>query len=143
MVLFRNLTKGFVMDLYDFFFPEQAQATHLRKIARHLSPRPLEFPMSSPEAAADSSLRKDLNFLTLVLTAILKRLDETKTLSVGDVKDLLNEVDGMDGVTDTGLPPNMLRGLLGAVDVNVDVGEADTEEDRSEFQIETTPRYRR
>jgi hypothetical protein len=99
--------------------------------------------MSSPEAAADSSLRKDLNFLTLVLTAILKRLDETKTLSVGDVKDLLNEVDGMDGVTDTGLPPNMLRGLLGAVDVNVGVGEADTEEDRSEFQIETTPRYRR
>ena len=99
--------------------------------------------MSSPEAAADSSLRQDLNFLTLVLTAILKRLDETKTLSVGDVKDLLNEVDGMDGVTDTGLPPNMLRGLLGAVDVNADVGESSTEEDRSEFQIETTPRYRR
>jgi len=142
-VLFRNLTKGSVVDLYDFFFPEQAQATHLRKIARHLSPRSLEFPMSSPEEAADSSLRRDLNFLTLVLTAILKRLDETKTLSVGDVKDLLNEVDGMDGVTDTGLPPNMLRGLLGAVDVNADVGEADTEEDRSEFQIETTPRYRR
>ena len=133
------------MDLYDFFFPEQAQATHLRKIARHLSPRALEFPMSSPEPSSDSSLRQDLNFLTLVLTAILKRLDETKTLSVGDVRDLLNEVDSMDGVTDTGLPPNMLRGLLGAVDVNANVGDAavaDSEEDRSEFQIETTPRYR-
>ena len=58
--------------------------------------------MSSPEAAADSSLRQDLNFLMLVLTAILKRLDETKTLSVGDVKDLLNEVDA---ITETGLSP--------------------------------------
>ncbi|MDA7878747.1 hypothetical protein N9B45_02170 [bacterium] len=101
--------------------------------------------MSSPEPSSDLSLRQDLNFLTLVLTAILKRLDETKTLSVGDVKDLLNEVDSMDGVTDCGLPPNMLRGLLGAVDVNAnvsDAGVADSGGDRSEFQIETTPRYR-
>ncbi|MGB2501624.1 MAG: hypothetical protein ACPIA2_18155, partial [Mariniblastus sp.] len=83
------------MDLYDFFFPEQAQAKHLRKIARNLSPQRLEFPMASPGESSDSSLRQDLNFLALVLTAILKRLDETKTLSIGDVKDLLNEVDGM------------------------------------------------
>ena len=140
-----NLTREFIVDLYDLFFPEQAQATHLRKIAQSLSPRPLKFPMSSPEPSSDLSLRQDLNFLTLVLTAILKRLDETKTLSVGDVKDLLNEVDSMDGVTDCGLPPNMLRGLLGAVDVNAnvsDAGVAGSGGDRSEFQIETTPRYR-
>jgi hypothetical protein len=64
-------------------------------------------------------------------------------------------VDSMDGVTDCGLPPNMLRGLLGAVDVNANVSDANVSDagvagagvagsggDRSEFQIETTPRYR-
>jgi hypothetical protein len=132
------------VDLYDFFFPEQAQAKHLRKIASNLSPQRLEFPMASPGESSDSSLRQDLNFLALVLTAILKRLDETKTLSIGDVKDLLNEVDGMDGVTDAGLPPNLLRGLLGAVDSNANVeGAVESEEDRSEFEIQTTPRYRK
>ena len=122
------------MDLFDFFFPEQAQASHLRKIASKRSSG-----VTHGNLAELNALRRDVNFLTLVLTSILKRLDETKTLSLGDVRDLLTDVDGMDGVADSGLSPQMLRGLLGAVDV----GPNDTPDDKDEFKIVTTPRYRR
>ena len=120
------------MDLFDFFFPEQAQAAHLRRIANKRTTHAKVF--QSDEA---DELRRDVNFLALVLTSILKRLDETKTLSVGDVKDLLVEVDAMDGVADSGLSPQMLRGLLGAVE------QPAPSEEKSEFDIVTTPRYRK
>ena len=100
------------MDLFDFFFPEQAQASHLRKIANN---RRQTKPVNAGTDKIDS-LQRDVNFLALVLTSVLKRLDETKTLSLGDVQDILNDVDTMDGIADNGLDPKMLRGLLGALD---------------------------
>ena len=106
--------QGINMDLFDFFFPEQAQAAHLRKIARGRSFVPMNT-SSSSQSAEISALQSDVKFLTLVLTVILKRLAETETLSLSDVQDLLDDVDGLDGVADGGLDPGVLRGLLGVL----------------------------
>lgn len=127
------------MDLFDFFFPEQAQAAHLRKIARQQSMRSIS--SSSPIGNSEevSALRADVRFLTLVLTTILKRLAETKTMSLDDVQDLLDEIDALDGVPDGGLEPGVLRGLLGVLKQNDD---AHVPPDNEEFRIVTTPRYR-
>ncbi len=136
------------MDMFDFFFPEQAEASHLRRISSSLSRTSV-----STHAAADAArraadevtdLRDDVKFLTLVVTAILKRLAETETMSLDDVKDLFDEIDGLDGIGDGGLEPGALRGLLGVL--KQEVGEQPQSE-TEQINIVTTPRtprrYRR
>ena len=127
------------MDLFDFFFPEQAQAAHLRKIAQQRAVRPPD----SREPAATSelnALKEDVRFLTLVVAALLRRFSETETASLADVKDLLDEIDALDGVADGGLDPGVLRGLLGVLKGS---GENQTQAEGNPFTIVTTPRYRR
>ncbi len=128
------------MDLYDFFFPEQAQASHLRKIANQ---RPITSQPAGPteQSSEMRALRDDVQFLALVITALLKRLSETETLSIGDVQDLLDEIDTLDGVADGGLDPGMLRGMLGVVKHENDGETAAVENE--EVRIVATPRYRR
>ena len=103
------------MDLFDFFFPEQAQAAHLRKIAARQSLGGSSSSLATQRNDDISALKGDVRFLTMVLTAILKRLTETQTMSLADVQDLLDEVDVLDGVADRGLDPGVLRGLLGVL----------------------------
>ena len=62
-----------------------------------------------------ADLRSDVAFLTLVVTAILKRLAENETMSLADMSDLLDEIDGLDGLPDGGLNPGVLRGMLGVL----------------------------
>ncbi len=125
------------MDFFDFFFPEQAQAAHLRKIAhqrRALSSTPQPTLPSSQET---TDLRADVKFLTLVVTAILKRLAETETMSLDDVRDLLDEIDGLDGLGDGGLDPGVLRGLLGVLK------QTSSDDDNEELpNIEELPRVK-
>ena len=121
------------MDLFDFFFPDQAQAHHLRKIA---SNRDQANP--SPNRIELQSLRADVDFLTLVVAALLRRLTETQTASLADIQDLIDEIDVLDGIADGGLDPGSLRGILGVLK-----GNADQTPDSSEFEIVTTPRYRK
>jgi hypothetical protein len=87
-----------------------------------------------------AALRTDVKFLTLVLTTILKRLAENKTMSLADVQDLLGEIDALDGMPDGGLDPNVLRGLLGVVQ-RMDEDHPDS----ATFRIDADPleRYRR
>jgi len=135
------------MDMLDYFFPEQSQAAHLRKISRSMA----SSASSSSSAAAYaqrnagelSDLRSDVRFLTLVIAAILKRLAEQETMSLGDVSDLLGEIDGLDGVADSGLQPDILRGILGAIRQEpVRQQDAPEEINLAEINIVTTPRYR-
>jgi hypothetical protein len=133
------------MDMFDFFFPEQAEAAHLRRISRNLSRS-----QYSAHAAADTArriaddvadLRNDVAFLTLVLTAVLKRLTENETMSLADVSDLLREIDGLDGLPDGGLNPGVLRGMLGVLKESP---PQEPEPSLEEFKIDTGPiRYRR
>ena len=73
------------------------------------------------------------------VVTMLKRMAETQTLSMDDVQDLIDEIDGLDGVPDGGLEPGVLRGLLGVLKQ-----DAPTSDDEG-IQIVATPhhRYRR
>lgn len=127
------------MDLIDFFFPEQAQAAHLRRIANRSGSSNRSVTLPDPQAGEIAELRQELKFLTLVVTTILKRLSETQTLSLDDVQDMLTEIDGLDGMSDGGLDPGVLRGLLGVLRQNqTEAAQANP----NEFRIVTTPRYR-
>ena len=103
------------MDMYDFFFPEQAQASHLRRIARAQVSAARAPNRTLQQAEEMAELRSDVQFLTLVIAAMLKRMNETQTMSMDDVQDLIDEIDGLDGVPDGGLAPGVLRGLLGVL----------------------------
>lgn len=129
------------MDMFDFFFPEQAQAHHLRQLARQQSLHASSASRASGQASEISALRTDVKFLTLVLTAILKRLAETKTMSLADVQDLLGEIDSLDGVPDGGLDPGVLRGLLGVL--KQDANQEQTGNEAIKIVTDPLARYRR
>ena len=135
------------MDLYDFFFPEQAEAGHLRSISRSMarsgsSSRAAE---TSARRAVDevAELRTDVRFLSLVIATILKRLAENETMSLVDLADLINEIDGLDGVSDGGLDLGVLRGILGVLKQEI-AEEAESEEEQINIVTEQTwpSRYR-
>jgi len=127
------------LDLFDFFFPEQAQATHLRKLAKQRSFMPRTV-LGSDHSSEIKALQDDVKFLTLVIMALLRRFSETEMASLADVQDLLDEIDGLDGVADGGLDPGVLRGLLGVVkNAMDDAADADDEE----IKIVTTRRHRK
>lgn len=130
------------MDLYDFFFPEQAEAGHLRSISRSMarsgsSSRAAE---TSARRAVDevAELRTDVRFLSLVIATILKRLAENETMSLVDLADLINEIDGLDGVSDGGLDLGVLRGILGVLKQEIAQEEEPGEE---QINIVTEPTW--
>ena len=124
------------MDLFDFFFPEQAQAKHLRTIAAQRTL--VSGPSQGNRSSEVEDLRKDVQFLTLVVAVLLKRLGETETASLADIQDLVSEVDALDGVQDGGLDPGVLRGLLGILKSQ----EETPAESDGKYDIVATPRYR-
>lgn len=129
------------MDLFDFFFPDQAQATHLRKIAASQRLASASSRTAARQTDEIAALRSDVQFLTLVVTAILKRLAENQTMSLADVQDLLGEVDALDGATDGGLDPGVLRGLLGVL--KSEHVAVDPDQEALEAIAEIHRRYRR
>ena len=103
------------MDMFDFFFPEQSQAKNLRRLANAQVSAARRPNRDAGQQSEIDTLRGDVNFLTLVVAALLRRMAETKTMSMDDVQDLIDEIDGLDGVPDGGLNPGVLRGLLGVL----------------------------
>jgi hypothetical protein len=136
------------MDLYDFFFPEQAEAGHLRSISRSMarSGGASRAAQNNARRAVDevAELRGDVRFLTLVLATILKRLAENETMSLVDLTDLINEADGLDGVADGGLDLGVLRGILGVLKEET-AEETQSEEEQIDIVTESnwSRRYRR
>ena len=137
--------RGVVCGSFDFFFPEQAQTSHLLTIAKNDSFTPRRV-SGGDHTSEIKDLQEDVSFLTLVIVALLRRSSKTETASLADVQDLLDEIDeideidGLDGVAGSGLDPGVLRGLLGVMK------ESDDRQDRAsneEFKIVTTSRYRR
>ncbi|HAY80713.1 MAG TPA: hypothetical protein DCY79_12975, partial [Planctomycetaceae bacterium] len=107
------------MDLFDFMFPEQAEASHLRSISRSL--RTQTVAASGTRARIEQTqssvegLREDVHFLNMVVMAIIKRLTEKETMNMADISDILEQIDHLDGVQDGGLDINSMRAVLGAV----------------------------
>jgi len=107
------------MSLFDFFFPEQAQATHLRSIAnsaryqRRRSARASAGGPPPPQVAAleqrVAALEADLGFTSLVLAAVMARLDARGHVTNAEVKSLIAELDALDGVNDGRLDVSYLR----------------------------------
>ena len=103
------------MSLFDFFFPEQAQASHLRSLANsqaNLDRR--EFRKSRSLERADKRLdtmEEDIGFVALVLGALLQKADEKGVLTRDEIRDAVSELDAIDGVKDGRLDVNILRGL--------------------------------
>ena len=103
------------MSFFDFFFPEQAQASHLRKLTeqnqgrRHVAPRNNIAVSQLEERISD--LEHDLGFAALVLASVMAKLDEKGTLSRDDVKAAMKDIDGLDGVADGRLGINVLKGM--------------------------------
>ena len=129
------------MDFFDFFFPEQAQATHLRNIARSSNLSTRNSSRVSGQLSDLTELREDMKFLTLVVAAIIKRLSETETMNLSDLQDLLDEIDQLDGVVDGNLEPGVLRGILGMLKED-ESGNANDDRDNEEFSIRENIRFR-
>ena len=103
------------MSLYDFFFPEQAQASHLRKLAEgsrssRRRARQERRTIGELEKRIDD-LEQDLGFVSLLLASMMAKLDESGTLSRADLKAAMQELDSVDGVSDGRLDISVLRGM--------------------------------
>jgi hypothetical protein len=100
------------MSLFDFFFPEQAQATHLRSLAkgqRYKNRRAARRTGALNDRL--ESLENDVGYLALVLGALLQQVDEKGVLSRDDVRATVAELDEIDGVKDGKLDVDILRGM--------------------------------
>jgi|LakMenE18May11ns_1017448.scaffolds.fasta_scaffold9895146_2 hypothetical protein len=125
-------------DFFEFFYPEHAQAKYLRKMVSAQQSQAKAVASGLDEMA---NLKKDIRFLTLILATILKRMEETKTMSLADVQDLANKIDPQDGCADHGLEPGVLRGLLGLIQQESEKKTPSNHEFAKEL-AEVTRRYR-
>jgi hypothetical protein len=92
------------MGLFEFFFPEQAQAEYLKEIAHRGSMQPL--PASSPRM-------EDLGTLALVLLALIESLIAKGVISREELLSHLKRLDGYDGREDCKVNMQVLRSVLG------------------------------
>lgn len=100
------------MSLFDFFFPEQAQASHLRSLAN--SQRYRKRRTARRQGKLDErleSLEGDVGYLALVLGALLQKIDEKGVLTREEVRAAVAELDDIDGVKDGRLDVDILRGM--------------------------------
>jgi len=102
------------MSLYDFFFPAQAQATHLRQLVN--DQQRLRRSEGSGLAQAESriaSLEGDVGYLALLLGVLLQKVDEKGMITRAEVQSALAEMDGVDGIRDGRLDVSVLRNFGG------------------------------
>jgi len=103
------------MSLFDFFFPEQAQASHLRRLADQSSGRRRSSQRNNSAVnqleKRVSDLEEDLGFAALVLASVMAKLDENGTVTRDDIRAAMKEVDEIDGVADGRLDISVLKGM--------------------------------
>lgn len=101
------------MSLFDFFFPEQAQASYLRDIAEQQTRSTIRQSHASHNLESRvKHLEADLGYVTLLLGSILDKLDEKGVVTRQDLKDATSALDAVDGVRDGKLDINILRNTL-------------------------------
>lgn len=131
------------MDSYDFYFPHHSQAQTLDQLSKTVLLNRLKSIRSRGKTLDEiDELRSDVNFLTVVISAILRRLVENKTMSLADVADLVDQIDHLDGIEDFGIEPNVLRGFMGVIS-NDYVPEPEEETIHIECEPLWQQRYRR
>ena len=111
------------MSLFDFFFPQQAQAGHLRRLAERqerqarvarIRSQKLEAQEQTQEALAArvDQLEHDLGFVCLVLAGLLEELEDQGGVTRDRIQSAIQVLDSKDGLTDGRLDVNLLRGKL-------------------------------
>jgi len=85
------------MSLYDFFFPEQASASHLRRMVnqhdrQQRRDRIQEQSQSNIEERL-TELESDLGMVTLVLASLLETANNNGAVSREDIKKVIDELD--------------------------------------------------
>lgn len=98
------------MEIMDFFWPQWAQAAHLREIATALKSG--QGRRTSPTRVA-GDLQADINTLALVCMSLVATLVEKGVISELDLQMHLQKIDELDAEDDGALDPNFLRGALG------------------------------
>ncbi|MBM3961217.1 MAG: hypothetical protein FJ306_04850 [Planctomycetes bacterium] len=108
------------MSLFDFFFPDQAQATHLRRIAdqsarserrRNTASREAKATFDSLQRQVDE-LRGDIGFTALVLGALVARLDEKGVVTRADLQAAMARLDLTDDLADGTLDVERLKAVV-------------------------------
>lgn len=105
------------MGLYEFFFPQLAQAEHLRAMREMQEDeqwnqrREHRKEMVTIEALKQriDDLENDLGLTVLVLTSLLATLDVKNVLKREDVEVALRKLDLLDGKKDLKISTEMLR----------------------------------
>jgi hypothetical protein len=115
------------MSFFDFFFPEEAQASHLRRIAdqqqsqahqegmRHFrDERERRWEVSRSQALEQrvEELERDLGQAGLVIEALLQALESSGTLKREEIAARAIAIDSADGVTDGRVTPGAARPFL-------------------------------
>jgi hypothetical protein len=108
------------MSFFDFFFPEQAQASHLRKLVAQNHLQALNAHkqrMSGHQALREESARtrnieqrvanleKEVGQAGLLIEALLEMLEETGAFTRDDLEKRVREIDIKDGVADGRMTP--------------------------------------
>ena len=96
------------MSFYDFFFPEQAQATHLRRLAdgstmAHTQARLAQVRAERAALGAKDrveELEEEVARITLLLEGVLEHLNENGVMTLSDLRTKVAEIDARDGVID-------------------------------------------
>lgn len=96
------------MSLFDFFFPEEAQASHLRRLADSTSVANtrtrFDIARQSQAQLSDrkkiEGLQEEVAQLTIVIEALLEKLDEQDLFTRGELAAKVAEIDLRDGVLD-------------------------------------------
>ena len=96
------------MSLYDFFFPQQATAQHLRSIVQHNQfsnavnrvnqARAIRKGQVSKERVEE--LEDEIAQLTIVMEALLEVLGDSNAITMEMVARKISEIDARDGVID-------------------------------------------
>lgn len=97
------------MGLYEIFFPEIAEADHLRSIAESM--RRQEWAKRRRSAPPD--LGQDVGALCLVLLGLVGTLVEKGVITRDELLGHLRRVDALDGAADGKVSPEALRAALG------------------------------
>ena len=96
------------MSLFDFFFPDQAQAAHLRRLAdsTSLANTQARINRSSTVHTQSSSnkrideLENEVGQLTIIVEALLESISDHGILTREDIARKVGEIDARDGVID-------------------------------------------
>jgi len=106
------------VSLFDWFFPEQAQAIQLRRIAeQHQS---VDRSRSRESAGADyrlSRLEEHLGFVALVVGSLMEKLERSGVVSRRELREAIAELDELDGIRDGRLDLAYLQELSSQLEI--------------------------